>query len=200
MTRPYVFTRKSTEGRSPVSWDIDPRSSEEKMSEERKQKRNKTRVIISSMEDVAEARKSDKEAFEKNQIDRMGDDTDMEHNLIESRVDKGEKILDQMEKEGGIEEIKGAIEILKQVIDNAEKQKETKSDPEAINAFYEVAKDAKENIKIRESFLEYYENAEAEKNKVQNDQLVIKTVKQDNEGIISAKEKIKEIYSRKSNE
>lgn len=176
------------------------RSREKKMDKERLGRRNKARDIISTMDDVKTAEKDDEQAFEQNQITHMGDETDTAEKLVEKRVDRGEKILDQVEKEDGTDELRGAIEILKQVVDSAEKQKEVNKSPEANYALDRVIEDANENIKLRQAFLEYYEKADAEAQRVHDDYSVEKSAEQDEEEIISTREKLKETYEKKANE
>lgn len=143
-------------------WNSDPRSLEEKMSEERQKRRKIARGIISEMDDVKKATEEDMAAFEKNRIDNTEDVTNGAKILIEKRVDKGEEILNQIEKEGGIEGVKNTIEILKQVTDSSEKQIKTNESHEAVDALNNVIADANENINIREAFLKYYKKLDAE--------------------------------------
>ena len=159
----------------------------EKNNKERRERRNNARDIISTMDDIKEAKKDDEQTFEQNQITNMDNETNTAEKLIEGRVDMGEEILKVIEKKGGVKEIEAKIENLKKQIN---KDKDSKNAQDLTS----------KRIEILEVFLENHKQNELKKEKIQDGSSLVEDPQQTEKtkGVIEAlREKIRNLFGSK---
>lgn len=170
--------------------------SEEKLNPEKERIRKIAIEALSIMPEAIEAKKKEKEEGDVLRYYTGYHMTSFEKIFFDN-LSKTEEAVEQAEKEGGLEQTKGAIEALEEVVKAAEKRKGTTKNKDAEWGLKQVINEASQNIKIRKAVLEYYKFRER---KLGNNVFEEKSIdtelieKNDENNLNQTRKRIEEVY------